>query len=89
MTRAEIDQWAEEHDVELLFLEPADYDAAIVGLGERFTSYFLIYDLPTVLAIMTRLFDGDEEAAEEWFSFNTLGAWMGDATPCFLSRELP
>jgi hypothetical protein len=27
-----------------------------------------------------------EEEAEEYFSFNTLGAWVGEHTPLFLTR---
>tara|TARA_R110002020_G_scaffold7330_9_gene30939 strand:+ start:8730 stop:9068 length:339 start_codon:yes stop_codon:yes gene_type:complete len=26
--------------------------------------------------------------AEEFFYYNQMGAWMGDSTPCFLSKEL-
>jgi hypothetical protein len=29
----------------------------------------------------------DEEEAEEFFSFNTLGAWVGENTPLFLWRN--
>jgi hypothetical protein len=27
-----------------------------------------------------------EEEAYEWFEFNQIGAWLGDATPCFLTK---
>ena len=26
-----------------------------------------------------------EEMAEEWFEFNTIGAWVGERTPIFLT----
>jgi hypothetical protein len=26
------------------------------------------------------------DEAEEWFEFNQIGSWVGDSTPCFLSR---
>jgi hypothetical protein len=29
----------------------------------------------------------DRDTAEEFFYYNQIGAWMGDATPCFLSTN--
>jgi hypothetical protein len=26
------------------------------------------------------------EEAEEWFSYNQIGAWVGSLTPCFLDN---
>jgi hypothetical protein len=43
------------------------------------------YDLTRVLAQYVA--DGmTEEEAEEHFSFNVIGAWVGERTPCFLVR---
>jgi hypothetical protein len=27
------------------------------------------------------------EEALEWFEFNQIGAWVGDSTPCFITKE--
>jgi hypothetical protein len=45
----------------------------------------LIYDRQKVIA---KLMAGglSEEEAEEYFSFNQIGAWLGDRTPAFLIR---
>jgi len=81
MTRAEIEDWAESMEVELLFAD--GFDDALIGIGQRFTDYFLVYDYAKVIAALRR--DGmDAEDAEEYFTFNVVGAWVGDATPCFV-----
>ena len=43
----------------------------------------LEYSLPKVLALQKGAEMSDEEA-EEYFNFNTLGAWMGEGTPLFV-----
>ena len=71
-------------------LEPWElYDPCVIGLGYRFhDGPLLVYSLPKVLALQSRrLWEGAEmsdEEAEEYFNFNTLGAWMGSGTPLFV-----
>lgn len=85
--RARLHAWAKDRDVELiLFDPPAHFDAAIVGVvvgnGQEPA---VLYDEQKVLAAMVA--DGmSEEDAQEWFEFNTIGSWVGDATPRFLIR---
>ena len=69
---------------DLLFLEPAErFDPCIVGLVERFNASFVTYDRAKVIQVY--MDDGmNEEEAEEFFSFNTLGAWAGECTPGFI-----
>jgi hypothetical protein len=38
-----------------------------------------------VIDILAR--DMPREDAEEFFEFNTIGAWMGDATPVFVDTR--
>jgi len=66
-------------------LEPRDeYDACIVGIGYRFSSGPLaVYSIPMVLKVMEG-WGMDEEEAQEYFEYNTIGAWMGDGTPMFI-----
>lgn len=83
-----------ENGHELLFMEPrADYDECIVGIGERFTHVFVVYSRKCVLDRLHGAIDGiaelpeafmTEDDAEEFYSFNILGAWVGDGTPAFL-----
>ena len=84
MTRDELqDDWP---DAELLFLDPPALDAAIIGVCERFGQEPIVaYDRERVVAILAE--DMGEEDAEEWFEFNTIGAWVGEATPCFITLD--
>ena len=67
-----------------MFMEPATYDDAILGVAYRFGMEPVVaYDKNKVLAIMCE--DMDPEEAEEFFEFNTIGAWMGDLTPLFIT----
>jgi len=65
-------------------LKMAGYDDCILGICTRFGQEPIIaYDRAKVLANLQR--DGmSYEDAEEFFEFNQIGAWMGDATPCFV-----
>jgi hypothetical protein len=71
-------------DNEAVLLEPRnEYDACIIGIGYRFSSGPLaIYSIPKVLKVMEK-WGMNEDEAQEYFNFNTLGAWMGDGTPLF------
>ena len=70
---------------EACLLEPRDeYDACIVGIGYRFNAGPLaVYSIPLVLQVMEG-WGMDDEEAQEFFEFNTIGAWMGDGTPMFV-----
>ena len=62
------------------------YDDCILGTCERFGQVTIVaYDLDKVIARLVA--DGcTEEEAEEYWSYNQLGAWMGDKTPCFIRK---
>ena len=66
-------------------LEPRDeYDACVVGIGYRCDMGPLaVYSISKVLAVMQG-WGMDEEEAQEFFEYNTIGAWMGDGTPLFI-----
>lgn len=73
-------------DGEFLLLEPASMDSAIAGLlSERGnTAGVVCYDRDMVIDILMK--DGmDRDEAEEFFSFNIEGAYMGEATPVYLT----
>lgn len=83
--RVQLSRWAEAHEVELIFFDPPEtFDHAIVGLvygaGQETA---VLYDEGKIIAAM--MAGGmSEEDAREYFEFNTLGAYLGDATPRFL-----
>jgi hypothetical protein len=70
---------------EACLLEPREeYDACVVGIGYRFSSGPLaVYSIPKVLKVMEG-WGMDDQGAQEFFEFNTIGAWMGDGTPMFI-----
>ena len=63
------------------------YDDCIVGVVERFGMEPIVcYDKEKVLmSLESQGMDRDE--AEEWFYFNQIGAWVGEYTPCFLTKS--
>ena len=70
---------------EALFLKEDKYDAAILGLGERFGGVeAVVYDSQMILAILEEEF-GDMDDAIEWYEYNILGAWLGERTPIFVT----
>ena len=88
MTLAELIEVLEDENPEALFMEPrGEFDACIVGLGYRFFDGPLaIYSVDKVLGVL--MADGmDEEEAEEHFSFNVIGGWVGEGTPLFVRDD--
>jgi hypothetical protein len=90
ITRAQIARWAEENDVEVIFFDPPEhFDHAILGVVHGFGQELaVVYDEEKVLTAMQEAMQGglDREEAHEWFAFNTIGAYLGEATPRFLIR---
>ena len=69
---------------EALLMEPRDqYDSCLIGVGYRFHDGPLaVYDIDRVLSVLgEEMSEGD---AQEWFEYNTLGAWVGEGTPIFV-----
>lgn len=74
----------DEHDLVIM----DGYDDCIVGVVERCGQRPIVcYDKDKVLyRLESNGMERDE--AEDFFYFNQIGAWMGDATPCFLSANV-
>jgi hypothetical protein len=93
--RAAVNQWARDRDLELvLFDPPKHFDAAIVGVIHGFGQEpAVVYDEELVLKAMAKDMGAAKDSvaayqrldeAVEWFDFNTIGAYVGEATPRFL-----
>lgn len=84
MTREEI---AEQYGEEMLFLDPSDsFDRCILGVAYRCgMEPVVVYDKQEVINSLM-LGGMDREEAEEWFGFNSAGAYVGPRTPMFLER---
>lgn len=78
---------AERYGDELLFLDPAEvFDRAIVGVvhgaGKALS---VVYDEETVLQVLVDSGMTADEA-DEYFLFNTAGAYVGERTPLFFTK---
>jgi hypothetical protein len=58
------------------------FDEAIVGVVERIGLQAICYDTYKVISILMR--DMSEDEAWEYYSYNMLGAYVGESTPVFL-----
>jgi hypothetical protein len=75
---------AEKYGEEIMMMD--GYDNCIAGVVTRFGQEPIVcYDRNKVLAKLVKGGMTYEEA-EEWFSYNQIGAWVGSLTPCFLDN---
>lgn len=59
------------------------FDAAFIGIGNSYTKEpCAVYDRGRCIEILEQ--DMDNDSAEEFFSFNTEGAYVGEFTPIFI-----
>ena len=70
----------EEND----FITFDGFDAAIIGHGTQFSTNLIIYDYKKCLEIRVSRDGMEWVEAEEYMSFNVIGAWVGKNTPVFL-----
>lgn len=79
----------EEFCEEYILLEPReDYDPCIVGIARRFNDTVLVYSTKAILEMLTQKQGMTLGDAEEWFGYNTVGAWLGDTTPIFVCDDI-
>lgn len=60
-------------------------DEAFIGIGWQFNTPFAVYDRDKCIEILESQGMTPEEA-QEYFYFNTQGAYVGEQTPIFLER---
>ena len=66
-------------------LKADGFDEAIIGVVERLGTQAICYDTEKVIEILMR--DMSEEEAWEYFQYNIAGAWVGEHTPFFLTKD--
>ena len=81
MTRAEIDQWAEELDIELIVAD--GFDDAFIGIDLDWECPRAVYSREKAIEILER--DMTYEEAVEYFDFNVSEAYVGPGTPMFIT----
>jgi hypothetical protein len=77
-------EWIKEHDDNLIVLEGPEFDKAIIGICDTFKGMAVAYDRETVIKVLMES-GMNEEEAEEYFLFNTLGSYVGEHTPVYIS----
>jgi hypothetical protein len=77
-----MDRLAEEYP-DLMRMD--GFDDAILGVVERIGLQTVCYDLNKVIEILMKQ-GMEEQDAWDWYQFNMVGAWVGEATPVFLER---
>jgi hypothetical protein len=86
VTRADLVELTEDPD--LLFAD--GFDDAILGVVTRCGQpTIVVYDREKCIEILTRRDPSiwrRREVAEEYFSFNVEGSWVGPRTPAYLVR---
>ena len=66
------------------------FEDAFIGILYRFSNDGLAcYDRDKCIDVLMKRDGMSLDDAEEFFSFNTIGAWVGEGTPCFLERCEP
>ena len=78
----ELEQYEAECDDPVIFPE---FQKALIGFGEQFSQKVAIYDYTRCLEILAKRGMTYPEAIE-YMDFNVLGAYMGRATPVFLTE---
>lgn len=58
------------------------YEDAFIGIGRQFGKPVAVYDRDKCISILCK--DMSPDDAEEYFQFNTEGAWVGESTPIFV-----
>jgi hypothetical protein len=85
MNIADLKAWCDENEETVLTAD--GFDDALLGLGQQFHTFFAVYDRSKCIKIL--MGQGMSEMdAEEYFEFNTAGAYVGEQTPVFVRTEL-
>lgn len=77
-------EFVESFNPEALVMD--GYDDCIEGVIERFGSpFYVVYNYDKVIGRLVSSGMTLEEA-QEWYSYNMVGAYVGEATPCFIHK---
>lgn len=90
MNRDEVVSWIEESGYEDEGLLLADgYEPAFLGVAvSAGRKPVAVYDIDKCIEVLMDRDGMSYEEAEEFFSFNTLGAYVGEQTPLYINRRL-
>lgn len=82
-------------DENLVFLEPREtFDPMIIGIAHVNHNAVLVYDQDALISHWREEFSDEETSEEEahlmaveWFEYNVQGAYHGEHTPIYVSKE--
>ena len=95
----DVREWVAENNDEALFAD--GFEDAVIGICERYGQDPIVaYDREKCIRILVEQIqedlpksdDPEEDAfnafleAEEYFSYNVIGSWVGENTPVFITR---
>ena len=73
-------------DTPFLFMDPREYDKAIIGVAEGANLRDTIaYDYDKVIKLNMRMGMTEDEAID-YFNYNQIGAYVGEHTPIFIYK---
>jgi len=79
-----VNEWIEQNCPEAL--QADGFEDALLGFGGQYGKPILaVYDIAKCIKVLQERDEISREDAEEWLSFNTLGAWCGIHTPIFIT----
>ena len=82
MAPDEVKEFLREVNPEALFAN--GFDRALVGVAHRCSApHLALYDRDICIDVLMTDDGMSQEEAEEYFSFNVEGAWVGENTPLF------
>ena len=80
----EITEWLLRHNEDVLTAD--GFEDALLGICEQYgRPPVAAYDYDGCIKILVERDDMSREEAEEYFSFNVIGAWVGESTPVFVT----
>lgn len=82
MNRDQINKYIEDQGIDEVLLADG-YDEAFMGLAFRQGKTVACYHREKCISILEK--DMTREEAEDYFEFNTQGAWVGEGTPVYIS----
>lgn len=80
MTREQIQKWLEGQEISTLLAD--GMDEAFLGVDENDGAVRAVYSIGKCIEILSKEMPPDQ--AEEYFWYNTAGAYVGEQTPLFI-----
>jgi len=87
-----LEAWSDSEGEALLLLggsrnERGEFARAVIGITVRNYVHVVVYDRRKVIQMYVDRDGMSHEEAEEFYSFNTEGAYVGPQTPIFVDTE--